>query len=91
MDESKKCLEIINFLMESGKNPDSFALAFPFIHHFRERGGDSSLEGFIAHCENCEIKGITNLNVYNRLVHMLLVINLIGTIGATRLLFFGIF
>lgn len=70
MYTSEVCLETIEYLVKEGKNKNSFSDAFPYIHHFNERGGDASLEGFINHCKNNEIKAQTNINVCRRLIHL---------------------
>ena len=70
MSESKEALEVIEYLVSKGKQEDSFEQSFPFIHHFKERGGDASLKGFIEHCKRHEIEGQTNINVYKRLLHL---------------------
>jgi len=70
MNYSEISLDAIKFLEASGKKPDSFSEAFTYIHHFRNRGGDASLEGFREHCQNHEIEGETNINVYRRLEHI---------------------
>ena len=68
MNKSQKAKEIIDYLQSSGKKPDSFSNAFPYIHHFHnKKSGDSSLEGFYSHCSLHELEGVTNLNVLKRL------------------------
>ena len=67
MSHSKDCIKIINFLESVGRKQNSFSDSFPYIHHFREKGGDASLKGFYSHCENHDIEPGTNLNVYYRL------------------------
>ncbi|MDP6436252.1 MAG: hypothetical protein QF790_06910 [Gammaproteobacteria bacterium] len=68
MTKSEECIAIINGLKELGRHPDAFSYAFPYIHHFKERGGDASLESFYEHCQKHEIEGDNNLNVYRRLL-----------------------
>ena len=67
---SKLCLEIIEYLRNTGRKDDSFSEAFPYIHHFKNSGGDASMNSFIEHCKVCEIKGQTNTNVCLRLVNI---------------------
>jgi len=75
INHSKDCIKIIKFLESVGRKQNSFSDAFPYIHHFREKGGDASLKGFNAHCENHEIEGGTNLNVYLRLQYIKVEVN----------------
>ena len=70
MNESQDSLKVIEYLVGKGRQEDSFEQSFPYIHHFRERGGDASLKGFVAHCEEHAIEGATNINVYKRLMHI---------------------
>lgn len=67
MSKSEECIALINELNELGRHPDAFAYAFPYIHHFKDRGGDASLESFYEHCQKHEIEGANNINVYRRL------------------------
>ncbi|MDP2903979.1 MAG: hypothetical protein Q8N96_12895 [Methylovulum sp.] len=64
---SQDCIEIINYLVASGSTPDAFLKAFPAIHHFYKTGGDASLKSFYSHCQEHDIEGETNLNVWRRL------------------------
>ena len=70
---SELCLETIEYLRKAGRKDDSFSEAFPYIHHFKSSGGDgpeyaASMEGFINHCNNHELKVKTNINVCRRLL-----------------------
>jgi hypothetical protein len=68
MSYSKECIKIIDYLVSKGKKRNSFAEAFPYIHHFRGKIGDDSLQGFYEYCQSCEIEKPTNMNVYHRLL-----------------------
>lgn len=46
MTPSEHSIALMDYLTSVGKKQDSFADAFPFIHHFRETGGNASLKGF---------------------------------------------
>lgn len=70
MSKSKQSLQIIDYLVSCGRKADSFEKSFPFIHHFHEKSGDDSLNGFIKHCQNNELTVRTNLNVHLRLEHI---------------------
>lgn len=65
---SELCLETIDYLVKAGTEDDSFSEAFPYLHHFKNSGGDASLKSFVDHCETHEIKGQTNTNVCRRLL-----------------------
>ena len=67
---SNDCIEIIDYIVDSGSTPDAFLKAFPSIHHFKKTGGNASLKGFYSYCQEHDIEGETNLNVYRRLQYI---------------------
>ena len=69
MSYSEEAIQLIDYLISKGKNPDSFSEAFPYIHHFKKTGGDSSLEAFYRHCQarDRDLESTTNINVVKRL------------------------
>ncbi|HEY9200006.1 MAG TPA: hypothetical protein VIQ81_00290 [Gammaproteobacteria bacterium] len=69
MNYADEAIKLIDYLNSKGKNPDSLSEAFPYIHHFKKSGGDSSLEGFYQYCKKRknDFGGNTNINVVKRL------------------------